>query len=386
MGRPIKSVFFGNTNAGATRRSDDQIGGEGVAGVAVGTAGTYTSGLPTVTFAAPEIPTGVRATGAVHGKAISAVVSAPGDGYNLGDSILQNVSAGNEGLYATWTASGITVTGITIQNGGSANDVGDEFTFAASGFATPIRVRVTASNAGVATGVSIVDGGLWTSGAKPANSIGMTRTQVAAGQDYNGNNLQVNFTAWGLATVVRATEGDYTAITGGAKSTTTIPAGHTNDAATLTITYGIKSVVLTEPGSGYRSAPAVTTSTGAGAVTATLTGTQHNALDFTAWIKGGSSAKVGDIINQFTTTSYRVRTADGVGTAKLVADTPSEGEMTLIATDSWGSTYYVIRLYEHLARVVQKDDADGFQFASGSQVKWTFGEAVENNSVSVANK
>jgi hypothetical protein len=385
MGRPIKSVFFGNTNTGATRRSDNHIGGEGVASVAVSAAGSYTSALPTITFGAPEIPTGVRATGTVHGKALSAVVSAPGDGYNVGDTLLENIAAGNEGTYATWTVSGVTVTGITIQNGGTANDVGDEFTFSAPGFATPVRVRVTASNSGVATGVSIVNGGVWVT-TKPANSTGMTRTQVAAGQDYNGTGLQVNFTAWGLATVSRATEGDYTAVTGGARATTTIPAGHTNNAATLTITYGIKSVVLTEPGSGYRSAPTVTTSTGAGAITASLTATQNNALDFQAYIRGGESALVGDIINQVTSTAYRVRTADGIGYAKLVAsDELNEGEMTLIATDSSNNTYYVIRIQEHLVRVVQKDGED-FEFNSGSQVKWTFGDAVEGNSVRVANK
>lgn len=381
MGRPIKSVFFGNTNAGATRRSDDKIGGEGVAGVTVGTAGTYTSALPTVTFAAPEIPTGVRATGVVHGKALSAVVSAPGAGYNLGDSVLQDVSAGNEGLYATWTVSGLTVTGITLLNGGTANDVGDEFDFSISSFATPLRVRVTASNAGVATGVSIVNGGDWVNGTLPTNTLVMTRTQVVAGQDMNGQGLQVNITAWGVSSVEVATEGDYTAITGGAKATTS----ESGSGATLTITYGIKSVELTEPGSGYRSPPAVTTSTGAGEVTATVTGTQNNALDFVAFIRGGESALVGDIVNQVTSTAYRVRTADGVGYAKLAANEPDEGEMKLIATDSWGSEYYVIRIQEHLVRVVQKD-GEGFQFASGSQVKWTFGEAVEGNSVSVANR
>lgn len=94
-----------------------------------------------------------------------------------------------------------TVTSISIRNGGGANDVGDEFEFRHAGFAVPLRVRVTASNAGVATAVSIVNGGIWTDETfLPENTTvaGFTRVQVAAGQDWNGSNLQVNINSWGL--------------------------------------------------------------------------------------------------------------------------------------------------------------------------------------------
>jgi len=97
-----------------------------------------------------------------------------------------------------------TVTNISILNGGSANDVGDEFEFRHVNFATPLRVRVTSDNAGVATGVSIVNGGIWKdSDNLPANTnaAGFTRVQVAAGMDSNGVNLQININAWGLNNV-----------------------------------------------------------------------------------------------------------------------------------------------------------------------------------------
>ena len=97
------------------------------------------------------------------------------------------------------------VTNISILNGGNANDVGDEFEFRHANFATPLRVRVTASNSGVATAVSIVNSGLWTDGDNlPANTqaAGFTRVQVAAGMDSNGNNLQVNLNTWGLSNVI----------------------------------------------------------------------------------------------------------------------------------------------------------------------------------------
>jgi hypothetical protein len=385
MGRPIKSKFFGNTNSGTTSSADNKIGGEGVSGINITSAGTYTSGLPTVTFAAPEIPTGIRATGTVHAHAISAVATAAGTGYHLNDTLAVNVVAGNEGRYSTWTVTGLKVVGITLKNGGTANDVGDVFAFNNPNWPTAMRVRVTASNSGVATAVELVDGGILTTGALPAatDAGGFTRVQTAAGQDYNGQNLQVNITAWGVATVAVADQGNYTAITGGAKATTATPAGGTG--ATLTITYELSGVEMTNSGSGYRSAPAVTVSTGTGTVTATVTSSQQNALDFTAWIKGGSSAKVGDIINQVANTAYRVRTADGIGRAQLVADTPAEGQMTLIASDSSGATYYVTCLNERTARLVRKTGSSP-EFATGTYVPWTFGSAVEDYSVSVANK
>ena len=94
-----------------------------------------------------------------------------------------------------------TVTNISVLNGGNANDVGDQFEFRHANFATPLRVRVNASNAGVATAVSIINGGIWKDSTNlPANTTvaGFSRVQVAAGQDWNGNNLQVTINTWGL--------------------------------------------------------------------------------------------------------------------------------------------------------------------------------------------
>jgi hypothetical protein len=98
-----------------------------------------------------------------------------------------------------------TVTNISILNGGTANDVGDQFEFRHANFATPLTVRVSASSSGVATAVQIMNGGIWKDSANlPANTTvaGFTRVQVAAGQDWNGNGLQVNINTWGLHDVV----------------------------------------------------------------------------------------------------------------------------------------------------------------------------------------
>ena len=98
-----------------------------------------------------------------------------------------------------------TVTNISLLNGGTANDVGDEFEFRHANFATPLTVRVSASSGGVATAVQIMNGGIWKDSANlPANTTvaGFTRVQVAAGTDWNGNGLQVNINTWGLHDVV----------------------------------------------------------------------------------------------------------------------------------------------------------------------------------------
>lgn len=390
MGRPLNKKYFGNRNIGTTGTSDNRIGGEGVASVNISAAGTYTSALPTVSFSNPDLPTGVRATGTVLGQAQSAVVSAAGTGYNLNDTLTQ--TTGGSGTMATWSVIGLTAVGITLNDGGTANDVGDEFTFAAAGFSTPIRVRVTASTGGVASAVAIVDGGLWTNGALPGNTVGMTRTQVAAGQDYNGQGLQVNFTAWGVGDVTVANQGEYTSISAGAKATSVTPAGGTG--ATLTITYGVSGVTIDEKGSGYTSVgdAAPTFSAGAAAGTSVLTTdsgavgsstNQENAIVPYAKTTGGGTSSPADIIRQVSGVRFKVKTADGIAICKLKGSAVSAaGEMTITATDSAGGTYFVTKIGNRKATIAR---GTGTQFADGACVKWTFGSAVANETVKLSN-
>lgn len=95
------------------------------------------------------------------------------------------------------------VLSISLKNGGTNNDVGDEFQFSHPDLSEPILVRVTGSNAGVATSVQLLSGGVWTGGELPADTTaaGFTRTQTYGSQDMNGAGLQVNLLTWGLAGV-----------------------------------------------------------------------------------------------------------------------------------------------------------------------------------------
>jgi hypothetical protein len=79
MGRPLNKKYFGNTNT-------PQIGGEGVASVTLDALGSYTT-RPTVTFSAPENPTGVTATGTVVSEILSVVISGTMTGYEAQDEI-----------------------------------------------------------------------------------------------------------------------------------------------------------------------------------------------------------------------------------------------------------------------------------------------------------
>ena len=405
MGRPLARRYFGNENTNNTgdnasnytgdAGSGEGIGGDSVSSVTITAGGTYTSALPTVVFSDPNLlgVGGDRATGIVHGNALSAVVTAAGTGYNL-NNILTQTSGGTGVAMATWNVTGLTAVGITLKNGGTANDVGDIFAFNNPNWSTAMSVRVTASNAGVATAVEIVNGGRLVTGALPGatDAGGFTRVQTFGSQDMNGQGLQVNFTAWGVATVAVVEQGDYTAISGGAKATTVSPTGGTG--ATLTITYGISGVEITEKGSGYTTVAdaAPTFSAGAAAGTSVLTTdtgnvrsstNQENAIVPYAKTTSSGTSKVADIVRQVGSNRFQVKTADGTAVCALKSSAVSaEGEMTITAVDSDGGTYFVTKIGNGRATIAQ---GTGTQFADGVSVKWTFDAAEEGYSVKLNN-
>jgi hypothetical protein len=136
-------------------------------------------------------------------------------------------------------------------------------------------------------------------------------------------------------------------------------------------------------GAGYTTAPSVTI-TGANATpavaTSTLTSAVTNVIAVSAFIpaaNGGSSAVIGDIVKQVGARRYKVRTAQGVGKCKLVTAAPAAGQMTITATDSQSSTYYVKKLDENTCTLVQNSEGSGYDYVTGTQAKWTItGSAV----------
>ena len=397
MGRPIKKKFFANLNSPYQNHATGGPtgeGGESIVSVTINTTGSYTASLPTVTFGDPDLFSGVQAVGIVHGKALSAVATAAGSGYAYGNTLSQNVTAGNEGTYATWTVSALKTNGLTLNSGGTQIDNGDEYTFSGSysggSWTTPLRVRITNAVGGIvqAGGWTVVTPGVWSGAAAPANTGGAILTQVADGIDHNGSGLILNLTSWGVATVALATEGDYTAVTGGAKATTATPAGGTG--ATLTITYGVKSIALTNVGSNYISAAdaSVTFSDGAAAATSVLGNVRDNALAAYAYIMDGTEGVLVDIMKQESSRRYLVKQDSGVqGQCHLVARDAGNlypGQMCLIATDTQGCTYWVTKLTARRAYLTQRTSAGtGYQFADGGSAGWNITGAVTGR-VSIA--
>jgi len=148
----------------------------------------------------------------------------------------------------------------------------------------------------------------------------------------------------------------------------------------------VATVTLLTPGSGYTSIPTATVVGGTTGTTATFTvallASAQNAIAGLAWTTPAGSAKAFDIEKQESSRRYRVKTADGQGTCKLVTAAPAVGEMTIIATDSAGGTYYVQKL---TARRVVLVPIDGLQFASNNIANWNLTGAVANVSVMLAN-
>ena len=176
----------------------------------------------------------------------------------------------------------------------------------------------------------------------------------------------------------------------------------------ITVTYRVKSVTVTEPGSGYTSAPTLTwaghTFTGQTAPTlntvvmlvdsgsAGSTTNQENAIVVTAFIpvaNNGTAALTGDIVKQTNDRRYKVKTSEGTGICQLVTDgvANAAGEVSIKATDSEGKNYLVAKLTSRKVVLVPAalgGDA-GTQFTSGTSAKWTFGDAVLNTTVKIEN-
>ena len=208
----------------------------------------------------------------------------------------------------------------------------------------------------------------------------------------------------GVTSVTVIDGGTHTgALLTGAKATTVTAADGTaqvNTAigCTLTLTYGLKSVTLTNNGSGYTDpadAGVIVTgaNTGVAAVaasvmgTSTLVGNNENAINISAWIptvNGGSSSVAGDIVKQVSGRRYKVETAQGTGIVKLVAAAPAAGEATIVATDFASATYYVTKLTGHKATLT-RFGGGAYEFADGAAVAWTFAAATTLKNVTIAN-
>jgi hypothetical protein len=222
---------------------------------------------------------------------------------------------------------------------------------------------------------------------------------------YTTGNILTVTTAVGTATfTVTASAGSVTTVapldrgsftgplaTGAQATTVVVGAGTTTGTGcTLVLTYRAKTIVITEPGSGYSHAVDATASfSGSATLPGTPTvvmitdtgiigtvGNQENAINMTAFLTGGSAVQC-DIIRQVSTDRYLVTDGTRTGIVKLqstLADAAGEG--SIAATDSAGGQYFVTKLTARRATVTRAGGS-GWLYATNQSAPWSFDAAAD---------
>ena len=403
MGRPLSKKYFGNRNIGtggnqvggplsnSQNYSDDKIGGNGVASAAVTVAGSYTTTRPLFTFSAPTLPGGVTATGTVTSEVLSAAIGGSQTrAYPVAAGAISFVGGTTT---ATFTAT-VTSSALTNVVRASATTLGFDTTTTAMISGTSIHIT-GASITGTLSigGVAIAAGQIYYVGAPTtattatlfatyADAVSATSPlTIVAGTGVTGATFTRGVTHGTVTALTPVARGEFEALVTGSQAAVCATYGA---ALTITPTYRGKSVVITEKGSGYVSAPTVVAGTGyvAGGITvatvALLADTgnvgsatnQENAIVMYANTSGaGTTGIAADVIKQVSGRRYKVNTTDGVGIVQLTDDaTPAPGFAYLVATAS-GGTYYVTKLTAHKATLVTKT-GDGV--LNGKAVQWRF--------------
>jgi hypothetical protein len=285
---------------------------------------------------------GIGGNTGVGGEGAAAVVMInTGTGYLT----LPSVSFPAQQIAGGTTATGtvhmqlrsVSITSLT--NGGSGYAVGDTLTFA-NGTGTPAVVRVAAIGGSTVTSVALVS------------------------------------------------LGDYTALPNG--GTTATHTASTGSGLVLNATYAVKSVDVASAGTGYTSTGTLTfgsaSGTGAAARFTLTTSSFLNSIALTAFVTGGAARTAGDILKQESSRRYLVKTSDGVGQCRLVTtSTLAAKQMTIVATDVNGSTYFVEKLTARRAVLVKYiNGVGGFEYDQREAPKWSI-NAATTGTVSIAN-
>ena len=225
--------------------------------------------------------------------------------------------------------------------------------------------------------------------------VGDTYTYPA----YPGSVITVASTAGSNATFTVTADGSSTTLP---TDTQTVAITKLTGGGVGTFTVDVFSHIVSAPidekGSGYTGAETFTTTRTNSSVGGIPVGTivlttdsgapgsstnQENAIVAYAKTTSGGTSKPADIIKQRSTKRFKVKTADGTAICQLKSSAVSaEGEMTITATDSAGGTYFVTKIGARRCTVTR---GTGTQFDTDSSVAWTFGSAVLNQSVKIAN-
>lgn len=325
MGRPLHKKLFGNRNIGTTGTSDNNIGGEGIASINWSQLGSF------------------RGNDGAHNPLVGFALPAP-------------TLPG--GVQAAW-APLFEVASVTTGAGSVGLVVGDTYTFA--GLGSPVFTVATSSNNGTNATFTVTSRGEFDLTAMPGDTTGATITKVS-GSGANTFMVDINFR--------------------------------------------VKSAVITEKGSGYTGTETFTVTLYAGSAGTAPAGTivktvdsgatnnndnagtnQENAILVSAQTTTGGTDKAGDIISQKGARRFKVKTADGTAVCELTASANlTAGQMSIIATDARGNTYYVTKLTAKKATLTRKtqNGANAWVVVEGGVAQWGF-SAASGAIVQVAN-
>ena len=327
MGRPLNKKYFGNRNIGsASTTADDGIGGQRVASIATGTAGSGYSQGTTATIAAPGLSGagGVTATTTV--------------------TISARIANGTGGAF----------TGYTVVEKGSGY-----LTAPAVTIVKPANVVIAATGSNLGTTLTMAD------------TTGIYAGMTVTGSTGLGTGTAANTVV--VASVDSATQVTVLTAHDGSVSATLTFSDVGSTAAAGTVTMETDGTTPYAAGSNenaikiYAYIPVASTQ-------GYISGT------------GGSSAVLSDIVSQTGRTKYHVKNAQGQGIVQLKTSAAANaaGEATITATDYASCTYYVKKISAHRATLVRYGSGS-FEFATDQSVPWTFGAAVTGVSVQIDN-
>ncbi len=298
MGRPLKSVYFGNASTGGQQiegyawtagdnqarlshivkqkttnsyvmESNDGTGVPGGGQVYLVNGSVTAAGEGNIRVL-PYGDSGEGATATANLGAYSATVVVSGTGATNADYYPTEVLSVSGGTYtgnqqANVTVQSVKVRTVAADNPGTGYAQGDYFIFSGAGFTTNANVVVsTVDGNGNITALSISSAGVYTSSTLRTDPVTANTAVTSAGVNATFN------LGWGINALTIANAGDYPTIP---SNPVTLVGGGTGTGATANLVYKVSSVKVTAGGSGYNEeAPAVAFNPTGATATASISG------------------------------------------------------------------------------------------------------------------
>ena len=203
----------------------------------------------------------------------------------------------------------------------------------------------------------------------------------------------------GITAITQAIKGspDLTGTLTVTLSAPTEPGGVTATATATVNGSGDVTFVVTNPGSGYRSAATSNTVTVTSTSGQTVAGSGGSGLGyvFQTVITGGVehiritanvlglSNNTADIVRQMSSRKFLVKNANGTAPARMhpegihYAGNCPDGFMFMYCTDNASARYVVSKISAHRLTLVQDPTSTGWLFASGTSVRWRRASGVD---------